>query len=139
MAADFDQDHRLDAGGGADGAHEAAGFADAFNVEQDAFGGAVGQQVVEDLAEVHVGGGAQGDKGRESDVVALRPIEDRGAEGARLGDKGQVAALGAAFVEGGIEANGRPHQAQTVGADHPDSVLLGLFDYFLLQCQPGGP
>ena len=38
MASDLDQDHRLDAGGGAQRAHEAARVADAFDVQQDALG-----------------------------------------------------------------------------------------------------
>ena len=55
MAADLDQDHRLDARGGAQRTHETARVADAFDIHQDAVGVGIGHQIIKDLAEVHIG------------------------------------------------------------------------------------
>ena len=123
VAAHLDQHHRLEAGGGAQGAHEAARVADALDVEQDALGGGVVGQVVEDLAEIQVRRGAGGNHAGEADAVGFRPVQHGGAQGAGLGHQGQVAGEGGTLAEGGVEADGGPLDAQAIGADEADVVL----------------
>jgi hypothetical protein len=91
VAAGLEQDDRLDAGGGAQRAHEAAGVADAFDVHQDVVGAVVVDQVVEDFAEIDVGRHAERDDRGEADLVALGPVEHGRTHGAGLRDEGEVA------------------------------------------------
>ncbi len=124
MASDLDQDNRLDARGGAQRAHEAARVADAFDVHQDAVGVGVGDEEIEDLAEVHVGGGAHRNDAGKSDIVAGGPVQDGGAQRAGLRDEGDVAGVRRALVEGGVQPDGGAHDAEAVGADQSDVVAV---------------
>jgi hypothetical protein len=59
MLADLDQQHRLAARRGAQGAHEAARILDAFDVKEDVLGARVGDHVVQHFAKVDVAFGAE--------------------------------------------------------------------------------
>ncbi len=133
VAAGLEQDDRLDAGGGTQGAHEAAGVTDAFDVHQDVVCAAVVDQVVEDLAEIDVGGHADGNHRREADIVGLGPVEHGGAHGAGLRDEGQVAGLGGDLGERGVEAQFRADDAQAVGAEDAHVVGTGDLEHLALQ------
>ena len=126
MAPHLDHEHRLEAGGGAQGAHEAARVADAFDVDQDALGLRVGGQVVENFAEIHVGRSAHRNHAGKTDVVGWRPVENGGAERARLRYQGELAGLDVALEESGVEADAGAHDAQAVGADHAHAVSSGV-------------
>ena len=67
----------------------------------------VERQVVQDIPEVHVGGVAQRHHRREADLVGLGPVQDRGADRARLGDERQVAGQTGALAEGGVQPEAR--------------------------------
>jgi hypothetical protein len=91
VATGLEQDDRLDARRRAQRAHEAAGVADAFDVEQDVVGAVVVNQVVEDLAEIDVRRAAQRDDAGKADAVAGGPVENGRADGARLRNQRQIA------------------------------------------------
>jgi hypothetical protein len=61
VATGLEQDNRLDAGRGTQGAHETPGVADAFDIHQDVMRAAVIDQIIEDFTEIDVGGHAKGD------------------------------------------------------------------------------
>ena len=84
-AARLDDDDRLGLGEGPRGAHELAGVGDGLDVEDDGAGVRVGAEVVDEVAEVDVEHGADGDEGREADLVGRRPVEDRACPGRPTG------------------------------------------------------
>lgn len=127
VAADLDQEHRLDARRRPQSAHEAARMADALDVEKNVLCLGVGSQVVQQLAEMHVRRTAKGNHAGEPDVVGLGPVENRRAQRARLRNQADRAAIGATIGEGGVQADLRPHDSQTVGADQTDAVATGAF------------
>jgi len=132
VAADLHQHHRLQARHGTQRAHEAAGIADALDVHQDAAGGRVVGQVIEDLAEVQIGRCTARHHGGKTDAVRGGPVQHGRADGARLRHQGQFAGMRLTEREGGIEADGRALDAQAVGADEADAVLLRDLDQFIL-------
>ena len=133
VAAGLEQDDRLDAGGRAQRAHEAAGVADALDVHQDVVGAVVVDQVIEDFAEIDVGRHAQRNDRREADLVALGPVEHRRTHGAGLRNQSQVAAVGGHFGEGGVEADVRADDAEAVGAEDTDVVGTGDLEHLALE------
>jgi hypothetical protein len=104
VATGLEQDNRLDARRRAQRAHEAAGVANAFDVEQDVMGAVVVDQVVEDFAEIDVGGAAQRDDAGKADAVAGGPVENRRADGARLRNQRQIADVRVHAGKSGIQA-----------------------------------
>ena len=133
VAAGLEQDDRLDARRRAQGAHEAAGVADAFDVHQDVVRAAVVDQVVEDLAEIDVGRHAQRDDRGEADLVGLGPVEHGRAHGARLRDEGKIARVGGDLGESGVEAEFRPDDAETVRTEDAHVVGTGDFEHLALE------
>jgi len=133
VAAGLEQDDRLDARRRAQRAHEAAGVADAFDVKQDVVRAAVVDQVVENLAEIDVGRAAQRNDAGEADAVALRPVEYRGAHGARLRNQREMADVGIDAREGGVQAEFRADDAEAVGAEHAHVVAAGDFEHLAFE------
>ena len=133
MAANLDQDHRFDACGGTQRAHEAARIADALDVHQDALRLRVGYQIVEDLAEIHIGRRAHGNDAGEADIVECRPIQNGGAQCPGLRNERDIADVGAALVESCVQSDGGAHDAQAVRADQADVVLVCGFHHFAFQ------
>ena len=125
----FHHDHGLEAGGGAQRAHEAARIADAFDVEQNAARLRIVGEVVEDFAEVEIGRRAGGDHAGKADAVGFRPVQHGGADCAGLRHQREIAAQGGALAEGGVQPDRRPLDAETVGADEADAVLLRCPDH----------
>ena len=54
-----------------------------------------------------------------------------------LGHEGDVAGIGSALVERGVEADGRAHDAQAVRTDEADLVTACGFHQFFFQCDAG--
>jgi hypothetical protein len=133
VTTDLDQQHRLDAGRGAQRADETARVLDAFDVQENAFGAGVRHHVFEGFTEVHVHRGAQGDDRGEADVVGAGPVEDGRTEGAGLGDQADGALDGAAAGEAGVEPELRAQHAETVGAEQADAVTAGVLDGVLFE------
>jgi hypothetical protein len=116
VATGLEQDDRLDARRRTQRAHEAAGVANAFDVEQDVMGEVVVDQVIEDFAEIDIGGAAQRDDAGKTDAVAGRPVEDRRADRSRLRDQRQIADIGVDAGKSRVESEIGADDAQTVRA-----------------------
>ena len=102
--------------------------ADVLEVHADDLGLGVVTEVAQQVDLVHVGLVAEADELRESEVVQVRVVQHRGADRARLGDEGQVAAPGNLQSEGGVhrDIRGSIDDAQAVRTDQRDAVLLHL-------------
>ena len=136
-AAALDDDDRFGLREVAGGAHELAGVGDGLDVEDDAGRVGVGAEVVDEVAEVDVGHGADADEGAEADLVGGRPVEDRRAEGARLTEEGDAPRRRDHVGEGRVEAARRADVAEAVGAEHAHAVGLGDGAHFLLELLAG--
>ena len=134
IASHLDHDHGLQPRYGTQGAHEAARIADALDVHEDALGGRVIGQIVEQLAEIQIGRRAGGNDAGESDAVGGRPVQHGCADGAGLRYQGQIAGQRRAQGEGGVQSDGRALDAQAVGSDEADAQTLGGMHQFLFQC-----
>ena len=137
VTPDLDQQHRLDPCRRPQRAHETARVPDALDVEQDAACLCIQRQIVEDLAEVDIGRRAHRDHAGEADIVALRPVEDCGAERTRLRDEGDMPLPCAALVEGRVEADARPHHAEAVRPDQAYAIAPRHLKHALLQRDAG--
>ena len=73
--ARLEHNHRLDPSGGARGRNELAAIAGIFHVHQDGAGVRIPQQVIQQIAEIHIPTHAHRDHMRETNLVAGRPIE----------------------------------------------------------------
>ena len=82
VATDLDQDHRLDAGGGAQGTHESARLAYPLDIQQDVLCLRVGYQIVQGFAEIHIGGRTHRYYTGKTHIVGLRPVQYGGTQGA---------------------------------------------------------
>ena len=129
----LDHDDRLGLGEVARRAHELARVGDGLDVQDDGAGVRVGAEVVDEVAEVDVAHGADADEGGEADLVGGRPVEDGGAQGARLAEEGDAAGRRDHVREGHVEVDRRADVAQAVGADDAHAVGLGDADDLLLE------
>jgi hypothetical protein len=84
MAARFDDDNRLDAGGGTRRRHEFPGPSDRLDIEQDGAGHPVGGGIIETIGKIHIGLVAERDDGRQADAAAHGPLDETGGDRARL-------------------------------------------------------
>jgi hypothetical protein len=114
-------------------AHEAAGVANAFDVEQDVMGEVVVDQVIEDFAEIDIRRAAQRDDAGKADAVAGCPVENRRADGARLRNQRQMADVGVDAGKSGVEAEIRANDAETVRAKQADPVAAGDLHHLALE------
>ncbi len=80
------------------------------------------RQIVQHVAEIHVGGVANRDDMAKSHAFHRCPIEHGSHQGARLGDERDVAALGESLREARIEVQVRHLDAQTVRADDAQEI-----------------
>src|SRR5437764_15465894 len=93
----------------------------------------VSPEKVDDVAEVDIGGVAERDEMAEPDILAVRPVEDHGAERARLADEGNAALFRAGMGEAGIEADAGYEQADAVRAKHAQQIRSCRIEHRLLQ------
>jgi hypothetical protein len=140
LAPGLHHHHRLGVRGSAQRAHESAGVADALHVDQDRLGGAVVGQKVQRLWQVHRGVGAERDHGGKPHTVALRPIQDRRSQRARLRHQRQRPGRGQHADGTGVQGQGRTLEAQRVGAQQVQGMALGDRQQFgaLRRGQAGG-
>ena len=124
-AAALDDDDRLALGEVPRRAHELARVGDRLDVQDDAARVRVGAEVVDEVAEVHVGHGADADEGAEADLVGGRPVEDGGAQGAGLAEEGHAAGRRDDVCEGDVEVQAGADVAEAVGPDDAHAVALG--------------
>ena len=118
----LDDDDRLVPRRSPGGRHELAWRLDRFDVEQDRARRGVGGQVIEHVAEVHVGMLAQRDEMREPDALGVGPVQHRGHQGARLRHKGQLTRPGVDVRKACVQPGVRREQADAVGAQHPQQM-----------------
>ena len=133
MPADLDHHDRFQARDGAQRTHEAARVANAFDIKQDALGLRVISQVIENLAEVDIGGGAGRNHAGKTDAVGFRPVQHRGTQRTGLRDQRQIAGQRGAQCESCIQTDRRALDTQAVGADEADAVFLRHADDGFLQ------
>ena len=126
-------DDGLCPGEGAGGRHELPGPVDGLDVEDDGLGLLVLAEVVDEIAEVDVEGVADGHEVGEADLLLQGPVEDRGAQGARLGNEGDVPFFGHGLGEARVELVAGRDDAQAVGPDDPHALgaAQGLPDLVL--------
>ena len=75
----------------------------------------------------------------EADVVRLRPVEDRGAQRARLARSGPIVPGRAAVGEGRFRPSDGPHDAQAVGPEQPHAVAARRLTTWRSSAAPRGP
>lgn len=92
-------------------------------------------QETEHIAEIHVGGIAERNNGGETDRLALRPIEHRGAQGARLRNQRHAAGRRTVVAEAGVESRRRAQNAETIWPDDAHVMETRVLEYFLFECR----
>ena len=98
------------------------------------------RQIVQQVDLVDVGLVAEADELAEAHVAFLGVIENRGAQGTALREKGQVAGLGHLTAEGGVHRDlgiGIDH-SQAIGPDQGDAGRPDLVAKLGLQGRPSG-
>ena len=134
--AGLDNNHRLVARSSARRRHELARGLDRLHVHQDGLGAGIAGQVVDDVAEVHVGAVAQRDEMRKPDAAAVGPIQHGGCQRARLRHKGQLAGQGIAGRKTGIEPDPRHQRPDAVGPEDAQQPGPRRIQHGLLQRGP---
>ena len=131
-AAGLHGDHRLVARGRAGGRHELARIVDRFDVQQDGARLRVVGQVVQHVAEVHVGVFAQRNEVRKADVARLGPVQHGGDQRARLRDEGQLPGPRRDVRKACVQPGVRRQQAHAVGAQDAHQARAGDVQHGLL-------
>ena len=133
MAAGLDRDHRLRAGAAPCRGHEFRRVRDPFNIKEDRAAHDLARQIVQHVAEIHVGGIADRDHMAKSHAFHGGPIEHCGHQGARLRDERDIAALGEGLREAGVEVQVWHLDAQAVRADDAQEIGPRGFPHLLSQ------
>ena len=91
-------------------------------------------QIVQQIDFIDVGLVAKADEFGEADALLAGIVEDRRAQGARLGHEGDLARLWRRTGETGIELHieSRVHHTEAIGAQDADVMLAGQTRQFLL-------
>ena len=124
-AACLEDDDVLARTGGSEGRVELARTADALDVQGDDARVLVVRIVVDQFRHVDVDGGARRDDARKAELGALRVVEKRRADHARLGDERDVAGTGQVGPVACVDAEPRVHEPEGVGTDQAHAVLVG--------------
>ena len=109
VAPAFDDDDRFQSCGPTRRRQKLRCVGDGFDVEQNGAARVVCREIIEHVAEVDVRHLAERHHVRKSDVAAGGPVNDRGDQGAGLGNEGQIAGKRRAMREAGVEADVRDH------------------------------
>ena len=125
VTAGLDDDDGFGACGDAGRRHELARVRDRLDVKQDCMGLTVRRQVVEHVAEVHVGHVAERNQFRETNVASVGPIQHRGHDRTGLGHECQVSGARHQMHEACVESQARADHADAVGPDDAQAVGLG--------------
>jgi len=137
-AAGFDHDHRFQSCRGPQPAEKGPGIGHALDVQQDTAGAQVQGQVVQHLPEAHVRRGAQGSHRGKPEAAGVPPVQQRGTEGAGLGDHGHLTGGDLALGKTGVEPGTGPDDPEAVGAYQGDFVGPGDVDDLVLHRLAGG-
>ena len=129
----LDRDHRLRAGAAPCGGHEFRRLRDPFYIKENRAAHDLARQVIQHVAEIHVGGIADRDDMAESHAFHGGPIEHRGHQRARLRDERDIAALCEGLREARIEVQVWHLNAQAVRADDPQKIGPRRFAHLLGQ------
>ena len=124
VATAFEYQDGLVARRGPGGGEKVAGIVQLVHIEQDGAGCAVAGELIQQLAEVYVTVIAEGDEGREAQLMLLGPVQYGGADGGRLGEKGDLARFGRDGREAGVDPLPGQQHAHAVRSQQADAVLL---------------
>ena len=122
LPAGLENEHGLDAGGGARGRHEAPRVGDAFEMDQDGPGRDVQGEVVQNVAQLHLRKLAHGGNAGEADLPRGRPFEHGGGDRIRLGDESEVARRRHHRGRARVELPPRHDHADPIRADQAQPV-----------------
>ncbi len=122
LPAGLENEHGLDAGGGARSRHEAPRVGDAFEMDQDGPGRDVQGEVVQNVAQLHLRKLAHGGNAGEADLPRGRPFEHGGRDRIRLGDESEVARRRHHRGRARVELPPRHDHADPIRADQAQPV-----------------
>ena len=104
----------------------------AFDVQQNAFGRGIIAEIVDHVSEIDVQHGADADKMAEADALLQGQIENRRADGAALGHKGQISGVGHLGGKAGVEVRPGTKNAHAVRPHDAKTAVMGDAPHFLL-------
>ena len=139
-AADLECHHRLFPGDPQGVLDEASALADPLQVESDDPGVGIGSDLRQQfgLAEVHLV--AQAEQLRETEALPAGPVDHRLADGAGMGEKGDVPRGRAGQrQEAGVDRQVGVQKADGIGAQHPHAVAAGDLQTARFQRLPHRP
>ena len=123
-AARFDDDDRLDPGGGARRRHELAGVLDRLDVEQDGLRLFIQREVIEQIGDIDVELVADRNDAGKADGALRRPIHHARGDGAGLRDQRQISRRRHMRGKARIETDAGHHDAEAIRTDQPHAVFL---------------
>ncbi len=129
----LEYEHRLDPGGGAGGGYELAAVAGVLHVHQDGAGIAIPQQVIDQVAQIHVPADAYRDRVREADAATGGPIDHAAHNCGRLAQQGDVARQRPGPIQTGVDVGRRRCITEVIRTHDPQQIGLGGFQDLLLQ------
>ncbi len=131
--ARLEHDHRLDPGGGAGGGDELAAVAGKLHVNQNGAGGVIAQQIVQQIAQIHVPAHPHRDDVRKPDIAAGGPIDHAAHDRRRLTQQRQSAHQRAGGIEAGVDSDRGHRVTEMVRPHDPQQIGLGGFQDLLFQ------
>src|SRR5690606_3218013 len=134
-AAGLDHDNRFVEGDFTRGGKKVARIADGLHINDDTLSAGIVSDVIDQVAEVDIEHGADGDEGAEADLFADAPVEHGSAKRAALADECDVAGAGHHAAECCVQSGDRVHHAEAVGTDDPHAPATGMsknlpFEFF---------
>ena len=118
-------DDGLDPGNRAGGTHKLPVVGDIFHIDDDALGPFIVAQVIDHIPKIEISHGADTDKVAEADLFSRSPIQGGTADGAALGQEGQITGPGRVRRKTGIELGVGADDAHTIGSQIPDVGFPG--------------
>jgi hypothetical protein len=82
-------------------------------------------EIIDHVSEIDIQHGADADKMAEADALLQRQIENRRADGAALGYKGQIPGHGHLGGKAGVEVRSRPNNAHAVRSHDTKPAAIG--------------
>ena len=123
--ARLEHDHRLDPGGGASGGHEFAAVAGILHVHQDGAGIAIPQQIINQIAQIHIPAHPHRDHVREPDVAAGSPVNHAAGDRRGLTQQRDVARQWPGRVQTGVDIGRRHGITEMIRPDEAQQIGLG--------------
>jgi hypothetical protein len=139
QTADLEGEDGLFLGNAACLGDKAPPVADPFEIEGDDVGVRIGGDGSQDIGFGHVHLVTHTNQAREPETLPARPVDDHGADGARLADEGDVAGGRAGRrQEGRIQRQVGVEHANAVGANEPHAVAARNDQTLLFQLRSIG-